>query len=123
MTLFFLIIGGMPRTILHLRRDAFFCAVEETRKPELRSKAFEVGGKQDERGVVASCSYAARRMGVRSAMPMAKALRLSPGLIIVSSRHPVYREVSRQGMERLHNVTALVEQISIDEAFLDISGH
>jgi DNA polymerase IV len=111
----------MPRTILHLDLDAFFCAVEETRNPELRGKAFAVGGKPDERGVVASCSYAARRMGVRSAMPMAKALRLSPGLIIVSSRHPVYREVSRQVMERLHNVTALVEQISIDEAFLDIS--
>jgi DNA polymerase-4 len=111
----------MPRTILHLDLDAFFCAVEETRNPELRGKAFAVGGKPDERGVVASCSYAARRMGVRSAMPMAKALRLSPGLIIVSSRHPVYREVSRQVMERLHDVTALVEQISIDEAFLDIS--
>jgi DNA polymerase-4 len=111
----------MPRTILHLDLDAFFCAVEETRNPELRGKAFAVGGKPDERGVVASCSYAARRMGVRSAMPMAKALRLSPGLIIVSSRHPVYREVSRQVMERLHDVTALAEQISIDEAFLDIS--
>ncbi|HLE92224.1 MAG TPA: DNA polymerase IV [Anaerolineales bacterium] len=111
----------MPRTILHLDLDAFFCAVEETRNPELRGKAFAVGGKPDERGVVASCSYAARRMGVRSAMPMAKALRLSPGLIIVSSRHAVYREVSRQVMQLLHDLTALVEQISIDEAFLDIS--
>jgi len=111
----------MPRTILHLDLDAFFCAVEETRNPELRGKAFAVGGKPDERGVVASCSYAARRMGVRSAMPMAKALRLSPGLIIVSSRHPLYRDVSRQVMQLLHDLTALVEQISIDEAFLDIS--
>ena len=81
----------MPRTILHIDLDAFFCAVEETRNPELRGKAFAVGGKPEERGVVASCSYAARRMGVRSAMPMAKALRLSPGLIIVSSRHHLYR--------------------------------
>jgi DNA polymerase-4 len=111
----------MPRTILHLDLDAFFCAVEETRNTELRGKAFAVGGKPDERGVVASCSYAARRMGVRSAMPMAKALRLSPGLIIVSSRHHLYREVSRQVMKLLHELTALVEQISIDEAFLDIS--
>ena len=118
---FFLIIEGMPRTILHIDLDAFFCAVEETRNPELRGKAFAVGGKPDERGVVASCSYAARRMGVRSAMPMAKALRLSPGLIIVSSRHPLYRDVSRQVMQLLHDLTALVEQISIDEAFLDIS--
>src|SRR5688572_22457044 len=111
----------MPRTILHIDLDAFFCAVEETQNPELHGRAFAVGGKPEERGVVASCSYAARRMGVRSAMPMAKALRLSPGLIIVSSRHHLYREVSRQVMERLHDLTALVEQISIDEAFLDIS--
>jgi DNA polymerase-4 len=112
---------AMPRTILHIDLDAFYCAVEETRNPDLRGKAFAVGGKPEERGVVASCSYAARRMGVRSAMPMAKALRLSPGLIIVSSRHSLYSEVSRQVMERLHDLTPLVEQISIDEAFLDIS--
>ncbi len=112
----------MPRTILHLDLDAFYCAVEETRNPELRGKAFAVGGKPDERGVVASCSYAARRNGVRSAMPMSKALRLSPGLIIVPGHHHVYSEVSKQVMDILHSVTDLVEQISIDEAFLDISG-
>jgi DNA polymerase IV len=111
----------MPRTILHIDLDAFYCAVEETRNPELRGKAFAVGGKPEERGVVASCSYAARRMGVRSAMPMGKAIRLSPGLIIVPSRHSLYSEVSRQVMGRLHELTPLVEQISIDEAFLDIS--
>ena len=118
---FFLIIGGMPRTILHIDLDAFFCAVEETRNPELRGKAFAVGGKPDERGVVASCSYAARRMGVRSAMPMSKALRLSPRLIIVPPRHRLYGEISRQVMDILHKQTGLVEQISIDEAFLDLS--
>ena len=111
----------MPRTILHIDLDAFFCAVEETQNPKLRDKAFAVGGKPDERGVVASCSYAARRMGVRSAMPMSKALRLSPRLIIVSARHNLYSEVSRQVMQRLHDLTSRVEQISIDEAFLDIS--
>lgn len=111
----------MPRTILHIDLDAFFCAVEETHNPELRGKAFAVGGRPEERGVVASCSYAARRMGIRSAMPMAKALRLNPGLIIVPSRHHLYREVSRRVMERLRALTPLVEQISIDEAFLDIS--
>ncbi|MBK9923784.1 MAG: DNA polymerase IV [Anaerolineales bacterium] len=111
----------MPRTILHLDLDAFFCAVEETRNPELRGKAFAVGGQPNERGVVASCSYAARKMGVRSAMPMSRAVRLCPGLIIVSSHHRIYGEVSRQVMEILHNTTGLVEQISIDEAFLDIS--
>ena len=111
----------MPRTILHIDLDAFYCAVEETRRPELRGKAFAVGGKPEERGVVASCSYAARRMGVRSAMPMGKALRLCPGLVIVPMRHGLYSEVSRQVMARLDNLTPLVEQISIDEAFLDIS--
>ena len=111
----------MPRTILHLDLDAFFCAVEETRNPQLRGKAFAVGGKPEERGVVASCSYAARRHGVRSAMPMGKAVGLSPGLIIVPSRHRLYGEVSHQVMDILHSVTGLVEQISIDEAFLDIS--
>lgn len=107
--------------MLHIDLDAFFCAVEEIHNPDLRGKAFAVGGRPEERGVVASCSYAARRMGVRSAMPMATAIRLSPGLIIVRSRHRLYRDVSRQVMERLHDLTALVEQISIDEAFLDIS--
>ncbi|HJQ13449.1 MAG TPA: DNA polymerase IV [Anaerolineales bacterium] len=111
----------MPRTILHIDLDAFYCAVEETYNSALRGKPFAVGGKPEERGVVASCSYAARRMGVRSAMPMGKAVRLCPGLIIVPSRHSLYSEVSRQVMARLHDLTTLVEQISIDEAFLDIS--
>jgi DNA polymerase-4 len=111
----------MPHTILHLDLDAFFCAVEETRNPSLRGKAFAVGGRPEERGVVASCSYAARQFGVRSAMPMAHALRLCPQLIVVSSRRRIYGEASKQVMARLHKLTPLVEQISIDEAFLDIS--
>jgi DNA polymerase-4 len=111
----------MSPIILHLDLDAFFCAVEETRNPELRGKAFAIGGKPDERGVVASCSYAARQFGVRSAMPMARAARLCPGLLIVSGRHRLYSEVSRQVMARLRAITPAIEQISIDEAFLDIS--
>jgi len=111
----------MNRTILHLDLDAFFCSVEETRNNDLRGKPFAVGGKPDERGVVASCSYAARKFGVRSAMPMSRALRLVPNLLIVPGRHKLYSEVSKQVMARLHNLTDLVEQISIDEAFLDIS--
>ena len=111
----------MPRTILHIDLDAFFCAVEENQNPALRGRAFAVGGKPEERGVVASCSYAARRMGVRSAMPMSRAIRLCPGLVIVPSRHHLYSEVSRQVMGILRAQTPLVEQISIDEAFLDIS--
>jgi DNA polymerase IV len=111
----------MPRTILHLDLDAFFCAVEETRDLSLRGKPFAVGGRPDERGVVSSCSYAARALGVRSAMPMAHALRLCPGLVIISPRHRLYSDFSRQVMERLGRLTPLLEQISIDEAFLDIS--
>ena len=111
----------MPRTILHLDLDAFFCSVEELRDPSLHGKPFAVGGQPSERGVVASCSYAARAMGVHSAMPMSQALRLCPQLIIVSTRHGVYGEVSAQVMQRLHNLSGLVEQISIDEAFIDIS--
>ncbi|MBN1450321.1 MAG: DNA polymerase IV [Anaerolineales bacterium] len=112
----------MPRTILHLDLDAFYCAVEENQNPELRGKPFAVGGKPSERGVVSSCSYAARQFGVRSAMPMSRALRLCPGLIIVPGRHRLYSEASKQVMERLNKLTPMVEQISIDEAFLDISS-
>lgn len=112
----------MVRTILHLDLDAFYCAVEENQNPKLRDKPFAVGGKPDERGVVSSCSYAARKFGVRSAMPMSRALRLCPGLIIVPGRHRLYGEASRHVMERLGKLTPLIEQISIDEAFLDISA-
>lgn len=112
---------GAMRKILHLDLDAFFCAVEELEQPDLIGKAFAVGGRPDERGVVASCSYAARRQDVRSAMPMSRALRLCPELIIVPPRFRRYAEVSRQVMALLHDLTPLVEQISIDEAFLDLS--
>ncbi len=111
----------MARTILHLDLDAFYCAVEEKENPTLREKPFAVGGKPTERGVVASCSYAARAFGVRSAMPMSRALRVCPGLIVVPAQHRLYSEASNQVMDRLRKLTSLVEQISIDEAFLDIS--
>ena len=111
----------MPRKIIHLDLDAFFCAVEEQRDPTLHGKPFAVGPRPEYRSVVASCSYAARRYGIHSAMPMARALKLCPELIIVSPHYKAYSEASRQVMEYLHTLTYLVEQVSIDEAFLDLT--
>lgn len=115
------IINPMTRKILHFDLDAFFCAVEELHNPALKGKPFAVGGKADQRGVVASCSYAARMDGVHSAMPMGQALRLCPKLIIVSSHHGNYSEVSKQVMA-LVEITPFIERISIDEAFMDVTG-
>ncbi len=109
------------RTIIHLDLDAFFCAVEEKRDPALRGMAFAVGGDPAQRGVVASCSYAARQFGVRSAMPMARARERCPRLGVVVPNHAAYKKASRQVMAILHDLTSQVEQLSIDEAFLDIS--
>ena len=109
------------RTIIHLDLDAFFCAIEEQRDPSLRGKPFAVGGRPEGRGVVASASYAARQFGVRSAIPMAHAVRMCPRLIVVPPNFSAYRAASQQVMERLYVLTPLVEQISIDEAFLDVT--
>lgn len=109
------------RKIIHLDLDAFFCAVEELGQPDLRGKPFAVGGRPEVRGVVASCSYAARQFGIHSAQPMAQALRLCPELILVPSHYSAYRDFSEQVMAILGQRTALVEQLSIDEAFLDVS--
>lgn len=109
------------RTIIHLDLDAFFCAVEELRDPSLRGKAFAVGGSPDGRGVVATCSYAARRYGIHSAMPMARALRLCPELIIVRHHFRDYADLSHRVMDLLHSYSDLVQPISIDEAFVDVS--
>jgi len=115
--------GGpwMVRKIIHLDLDAFFCAVEALRAPSLHGKTFAVGGRPEYRGVIASCSYPARRFGVRSAMPTARALLLCPDLIVISGHHTDYSDHSRRVMSHLYNFAHLVEQISIDEAFIDIS--
>ena len=111
----------MIRKILHVDLDSFFCSVEILRQPELEGKPFIVGGGPGSRGVVASASYPARKFGVRSAMPTAIALRKCPDLIIVSSRHGEYTEYSKKVMQLLRDSAPLVEPISIDEAFLDVS--
>jgi len=111
----------MTRKILHLDLDAFFCSVEENIDPSLRGKPFAVGGRPGERGVVASCSYAARLYGVHSAMAMGRAMRLCPDLITISHHHANYGKISKQVMDYLKTLTPLIEQVSIDEAFLDLS--
>jgi DNA polymerase-4 len=112
----------ITRTIIHLDLDAFYCAVEEQRDPTLHGRPFAVGGRPESRGVVSSASYAARQFGVRSAMPMSQAVRLCPDLLVVPPHFSAYHAASRQVMERLHHLTPLVEQISIDEAFLDVTA-
>jgi len=109
------------RKIIHIDLDAFFCSVEELLKPELRGKPFAVGGRPDQRGVVASCSYAARQFGIRSAMPMSRALQLCPQMLVVSSNFGAYSDYSKKVMAILHEYTDMVEQLSIDEAFLDVT--
>ena len=109
------------RKILHLDLDAFFCAVEEQLNPQLRGKPIAVGGSPDQRGVVASASYPARKHGVRSAMPMARALQLCPDLIVVPQTRGAYVERSRQVMQLLREAAPDVEPLSIDEAFLDVT--
>ena len=111
-----------PRKILHLDLDAFYCSVEEQLNPSLRGLPTAVGGSPEGRGVVASCSYAARLFGVRSAMPTARALRLCPDLLLLKGQHKRYSKVSKQVMDYLRANTPLVEQLSIDEAFLDVSN-
>lgn len=111
-----------PRNILHVDMDAFFAAVEQLDHPELRGKPVLVGGDPGARGVVSTASYEARPFGCRSAMPMAQALRLCPRAIVVRPNFERYTEVSRQIREVFEQFTPLVEPLSIDEAFLDLTG-
>ena len=108
------------RKIIHIDMDAFYASVEQRDNPELRGKPIAVGH-AEERGVVAAASYEARRYGVRSAMSSQKAKRICPQLIFVPGRMSVYKEVSRQIHEIFHEYTDIIEPISLDEAFLDVT--
>jgi DNA polymerase-4 len=113
--------ADQPRAIVHLDLDAFYAAVEVLENPELVDKPVVVGGRPQGRGVVTSASYPARAFGVRSAMPMARALALCPDAIICTPRHGLYAEYSKKVMAVLRDTSPLVEQMSIDEAFLDFT--
>ncbi|OFZ83749.1 MAG: hypothetical protein A2W21_11795 [Betaproteobacteria bacterium RBG_16_66_20] len=109
------------RRIIHLDMDAFYASVEQRDDPSLRGKPVAVGGAPASRGVVAASSYEARRFGVRSAMPMARALRLCPELVIVRPDFARYRAASHKVMAILRQATPLVEPLSLDEAYLDVT--
>lgn len=108
------------RKIIHIDMDAFFASVEQRDNPELRGKPIAVGSEQA-RGVVATASYEARKFGVHSAMPSSRARQLCPSLIFVAPRFEVYKEVSGKMHEIFHEYTDIIEPISVDEAFLDVT--
>ena len=110
------------RHIIHADMDGFFAAIEQLDRPELRGKPVLVGGDPKGRGVVSTASYEARRFGCHSAMPMASAIRRCPQAVIVRPRMARYTEVSKQVFDVFEQFTPLVESLSIDEAFLDITG-
>ena len=110
----------MQRKIIHIDMDSFFASVEQRDHPELRGKPIAVGG-DSERGVVATASYEARKFGIHSAMSMSRAKTLCKDLIVVQGNHHKYKEVSLQMREIFHEYTDLIEPLSLDEAFLDVT--
>ena len=112
----------MQRLVCHVDMDAFFVSVEELFDPSLKGKPVVVGGKADQRGVVAAASYAARKFGVHSAMPLRTAARLCPQATFVDGHPERYREYSKKIFQILNHFSPQVEMASIDEAYLDLTG-
>jgi len=111
------------RTIVHLDMDCFYAAIEVRDRPALRGKPVGVGGARDRRGVLTTCNYEAREFGVRSAMPTFMALQRCPNLIVLPTRFDVYRREAAIIRGILHRFTPLVEPLSLDEAYLDVTAH
>ncbi len=110
------------RKIIHIDMDCFYAAVEMRDNPKLRGKPIAVGGRERQRGVVATCNYEARAFGVRSAMATAQAIKLCPQLIVVPGRMDVYKAISKQIRAIFEKYTSIIEPLSLDEAFLDVTG-
>ena len=110
------------RAIIHLDLDAFFCSVEVLKNPKLSGKPIVVGGNPEQRGVVAAASYPARKFGIHSAMPMSRAKRLCKELIILPPNFKSYKTYSTIVMKILEQETDLIEQVSVDEAFMDVTS-
>lgn len=108
--------------VIHLDMDAFFASVEQRDNPRLRGRPVVVGGSPNSRGVVSTCSYEARKFGIRSAMPAREAARLCPHATFIRPNMAKYAAVSRQIREIMHRYTDIIEPMSVDEAYLDVSG-
>jgi len=111
------------RAIIHLDMDCFYAAIEVRDRPSLRGKPVGVGGARDRRGVLTTCNYEARKFGVRSAMPTFIALQRCPNLIVLPTRFDVYRREAAVIRGILHRFTSLIEPVSLDEAYLDVTAH
>ncbi len=114
---------SQPRAIIHLDMDCFYAAIEVRDRPSLRGKPVGVGGARDRRGVLTTCNYEARAFGVRSAMPTFMALQRCPNLIVLPTRFDVYRKEAGVVREIMHRFTPLVETLSLDEAYLDVTAN
>ncbi|HZA38598.1 MAG TPA: DNA polymerase IV, partial [Candidatus Baltobacteraceae bacterium] len=115
--------NAKPRAIIHLDMDCFYAAIEVRDRPSLRGKPVGVGGARDRRGVLTTCNYEARKFGVRSAMPTFMALQRCPDLIVLPTRFDVYRREAAVIRGILHRFTSLIEPLSLDEAYLDVTEH
>ncbi|GAB2654324.1 DNA polymerase IV [Vibrio panuliri] len=109
------------KKIIHVDMDCFFAAVEMRDFPEYRGRPLAVGGSEKQRGVISTCNYEARKFGVRSAMPTARAIQLCPNLQVVRGRMDVYKQVSRQIRAIFERYTSIIEPLSLDEAYLDVT--